>query len=217
MAGDYSKVTYTLSDMAADTVGLMDALGFESVHLVGASMGGMIAQTIAIEYPKRVRSLTSMMTTTGANGVGLPDFATLAHLGPPPQDDREGYIEWMVKSLKAIGSTKYDFDEAGVRDRVGRSWDRDHDPLVMLRHSVSVLKSGDRTEKLKMLNVPALIIHGDSDKMCHMSGGEATASAIPGAELVIIEGMGHGLPRGLWTKFSDLISNLVQKVEVGVS
>jgi pimeloyl-ACP methyl ester carboxylesterase len=213
MAGDYSSVSYTLSDMAADTAGLMDALGFDSVHLVGASMGGMIAQMIAINYPERVRSLTSMMSNTGAPNVGLPDFAAIGDLGAPPQDDRQGYIQWQLKALKAIGSPRYPFDEKAMAERSGRAWDRDHDPLSMLRQSVAVLKSGDRTEPLRSLHVPTLVIHGDSDKMCDVSGGRATAEAIPGADLVIYEGMGHGFPQPLWSEFASRIADLVFRVE----
>jgi len=212
-SGDFSTVTYTLSDMAADTVGLMDALGCDSVHLVGASMGGMIAQTVAIEYPERVRSLTSMMSTTGNSSVGQPDWASLANLGAPPSDDRQGYIEWQVRSLKAIGSPKYPLDEVYAAQNAGRAWDRDHDPLGMLRQAVAVLKSGDRTEKLRSLQVPTLIIHGESDKMVDVSGGRATAAAIPNAELATFEGMGHGLPKQLWTEFANRIADLIHRVE----
>lgn len=212
-AGDFSTVTYTLSDMAADTVGIMDALGYESVHLVGASMGGMIAQTIAIEYPERVRSLTSMMSTTGDNSVGQPDWAALADLGSPPSDDRQGFIDWQVRSLKAIGSPKYPIDEIFAAENAGLAWDRDHDPLGMLRQAVAVLKSGDRTERLRSLRVPTLVIHGDSDKMVDISGGRATAEAIPGAELVIFEGMGHGLPKQLWSELANRISDHIHRVE----
>ncbi|NMA65690.1 MAG: alpha/beta hydrolase, partial [Clostridiaceae bacterium] len=210
-SGDFSTVSYTLSDMAADTVGLMDALGYESVHLVGASMGGMIAQTVSIEYPDRVRSLTSMMSTTGDSTVGQPDWAVLSSLGAPPNEDRQGYIEWKVRSLKAIGSPKYPLDEAYAAENAGLAWDRDHDPTGMLRQSAAVLKSGDRTEKLRTLNVPALVIHGDSDKMIDVSGGRATAAAIPNAELVIYEGMGHGLPKQLWSEMADRIAELIHR------
>lgn len=211
-SGDFSTVAYTLSDMASDTVGLMDALGYDSVHLVGASMGGMIAQTVAIEYPERVRFLTSMMSTTGNNSVGQPDWAALADLGSPPSD-RQGYIEWQVRSLKVIGSPKYALDEAYATENAGRAWDRDHDQTGMLRQAAAVLKSGDRTEKLRSLQVPALIIHGDSDKMVNVSGGRATAEAIPNAKLVIYEGMGHGLPKQLWTEFADQIANHIHRAE----
>lgn len=216
LAGDFSSVSYTLSDMAADTVGLMDALGFDSAHLVGASMGGMIAQTVAIEYPARVRSLTSIMSTTGDRSVGQPDYTALGGLGAPPQDDRQGFIDWQVRALKAIGSPGYPFDEAAAVERAGRAWDRDHDPLGMLRQSVAVLKSGDRTEQLRSLRMPTLVIHGAADKMCDVSGGRATAAAIPGAELVIFEGMGHGLPQPLWPEFAARIADLVHRVEASV-
>jgi pimeloyl-ACP methyl ester carboxylesterase len=216
LAGDFSSASYCLSDMAADTVGLMDTLGFKSVHLVGASMGGMIAQTITIEYPARVRSLTSMMSTTGDRSVGQPDYTALAHLGAPPRDNRQGYINWQVRSLKAIGSPAYPFDDEAAAERAGRAWDRDHDPLGMLRQSVAVLKSGDRTERLHSLHVPTLVIHGAADKMCDVSGGRATATAIPGAEFVIFDGMGHGFPQPLWPEFATRIANLVHGVEASV-
>jgi pimeloyl-ACP methyl ester carboxylesterase len=212
MSGDYSSVSYTLSDMAADAVGLIESLGLESVHLVGASMGGMIAQTIAIEYPHKVRSLTSMMSTTGNRAVGQPDFKALAPLGAPP-NDRQGYIEWQVRSLKAIGSPGFPFDDQAAADRAGRSWDRDHDTLGMLRQSVAVLKSGDRTEKLKNIMIPTLVIHGSDDKMCDVSGAYSTAETIPNAELIIYKGMGHGFPQQLWIDFADQISRLVDKAE----
>ncbi len=212
-SGDYSTVSYTLSDMAADIVGLMDALGFDSVHLVGASMGGMIAQTVAIEYPERVRSLTSMMSTTGDPSVGQPDYSVLSGLGAPPGEDRQGYIDWQVRSLKAIGSPKYPLDEVYAAENAGRAWDRDHDPLGMLRQAVAVLKSGDRTEKLRSLHVPTLVIHGESDKMVDVIGGRATAAAIPNVELVTFEGMGHGLPSELWSEFANRIADLIHGVE----
>lgn len=212
-SGDFSTVTYTLSDMAADTVGLMDALGYDSVHLVGASMGGMIAQTIAIEYPQRVRSLTSIMSTTGDSSVGQPDYSVLGNLGSPPYDDRQAYIDWQIKSRKAIGSPKYPLDEKYVAHIAGLAWDRDHDPLGMMRQAVAVIKSGDRTEQLRSLKMPTLVIHGESDKMINISGGRAVAAAIPGAELVTFEGMGHELPRALWSEFATKIANLIQRAE----
>jgi pimeloyl-ACP methyl ester carboxylesterase len=212
MKGDFSSVSYTLSDMAADTVGLMDFLGFKSAHIVGLSLGGMIAQTVAIEYSERVRSLTSMMSTTGNLSVGLPDWAALAPLGAPPVD-RQGFIEWQVKALNAIGSPRYPLDEARAAANAGRAWDRDHDAIASLRQKVAVLRSGNRTEKLRLLSVPALVIHGDSDKMVNVSGGKATAEAIPGAELVIFEGLGHGLPQPLWHEFAKLIADFARKAD----
>lgn len=217
MAGDFSTVSYTLSDMAADTIGLIDALGFDKVHLVGASMGGMIAQTLAIEYPSRIKSLTSMMSTTGSRSVGQPDFSILSKLGAPPYDDRQGYINWRVKSLKTIGSPVYPFDEEGIAEIAGLSWDRDHDPLGMARQLVAVLKSGDRTPLLHNLHVPTLVINGKLDKMLDVSGGIATAEAIPNAKLVLFDGMGHGLPQPLWTEIAYLIADLVQQAETATS
>lgn len=208
MKGDFSTVSYSLSDMAADTIGLIDFLGFEQVHLVGASMGGMIAQTVAIEYPSRIKSLTSIMSTTGNPSVGKPDFAALATIGKPNYDNREEYIQWRINSLKIIGSSYYPIDEEAVILNTGLSWDRDHDPLAMVRQLVAVLKSGDRTSLLKKLQMPTLVLHGKLDKMIDVSGGIATAEAIPNSKLVLFEHMGHSLPKPLWNEFADLISEL---------
>jgi pimeloyl-ACP methyl ester carboxylesterase len=153
------------------------------------------------------------MSTTGDPLVGQPDYTALADLGAPPSDDRQGYIDWQVRSLKAIGSPKYPLDESVAAENAGRVWDRDHDPLGMLRQSVAVLKSGDRTEKLRSLCIPALVIHGENDKMINISGGRATAAAIPGAELVTYEGMGHGFPKPLWPDFAQRIADLINRVE----
>jgi len=212
-SGDFSTVSYSLSDMAADTVGLMDALGYDSVHLVGASMGGMIAQTIAIEYPHRVRTLTSMMSTTGNPLVGQPDYSVLAGLGAPAYDDRQAYINWQIKTRKAIGSPKYPLDEKTTAQIAGIAWDRDHDPLAMMRQTVAVIKSGDRTEQLRSIEIPTLVIHGKNDKMIDISGGRAVAAAIPGAELIEFEGMGHDLPKPLWPVFANRIDEVIHRVE----
>jgi len=214
LAGDFSSASYTLADMAADTAGLLDVLGFGSAHIAGASLGGMVAQMMALEHPARVRSLTSIMSTTGARGVGWPDLPALAGLGAPPAD-RAGFIGWRIRALRVTGSPGFEFDEAAAAELAGRAYDRDHDRLAMLRQSVAVLASGDRTARLRSLRVPALVLHGDDDRMCHVSGGRATAAAIPGAELVIFEGMGHSLPQQLWPKIADLIAGLVQRAEAG--
>lgn len=208
MAGDFSTVPYTLSLMAVDTIGLMDALGFDSAHLVGASMGGMIAQTIAIEYPERVRSLTSLMSSTGDPSVGQYDPKLFAQIGQPPTD-REGYIEWRVKTLELIGSPGYPFDAAAAREMAGLAWDRDHDPVALLRQSVAVIQSGDRTSKLQHLNVPSLVMHGKADKLIDVSGGIATAKAIPHSRLVLFDGMGHSLPQALWEQMAKEIARLI--------
>jgi len=212
LAGDLSSASYTLSDMAGDTVGLLDALGLPAAHLVGASLGGMIAQTVAIEHPGRVRSLTSIMSTTGDRAVGQPDFAALAGLGPPP-DGRQGYIDWQVRALRAIGAGGFDFDEAVAAERAARAYDRGHDPRGWARQAIAVVASGDRTPRLRSLRLPALVIHGASDRMCDVSGGRATAAAIPGATLVVFDRMGHGLPRPLWPELVAHIAELVARAE----
>ncbi|MCP2260963.1 Pimeloyl-ACP methyl ester carboxylesterase [Streptoalloteichus tenebrarius] len=212
MAGDLSSAAYTLSDMAADTVGLLDALALDSAHLVGASLGGMIAQTVAIEHPERVRSLTSMMSRPGDPHTGMPDLAVIGSLGTPPED-RQGFVDWQVRALRAVASPGYAFDEAEVAERAGRAYDRGRDPVGATRQAVAVLASGDRTPKLRRLRVPTLVIHGADDVMCHVSGGRATAAAIPGAKLVVIEGMGHSLPRQLWPELATHIAELVHRAE----
>ena len=212
LSGDLSSVAYTLSDMAADTVGLLDVLGVDSAHVVGASLGGMVAQTMAIEHPGRVRSLTSIFSTTGDRSVGQADFSALASIGGPPQD-RQGFIEWQVKATRALGSPGFPFDEAGVAERAARTYDRGIDPVGMMRQAVAVIASGDRTARLRELRVPTLVMHGTADKMVDLSGGQATAAAIPGAKLVTFEGMGHSLPEELWPAIATHITDLVQRAE----
>jgi pimeloyl-ACP methyl ester carboxylesterase len=214
LAGDLSSASYTLSEMANDAVGLLDALGLKGAHLVGASMGGMIAQTIAIEHPARVRSLTSIMATTGAPSVGQADFAQLAKVGPQPPT-REDAIEWAVRAARALGSPGFEFDEAAVRERSRLAYDRNHDPLGFARQAVAVVASGDRTARLRSLTVPTLVIHGASDRLCDVSGGRATAEAVPGAELLIVEGLAHDLPRALWPQVASRIAALVERAEHG--
>lgn len=217
LGGDLSSVSYNLSDMAADTVGLMDALGLESAHLVGASMGGYIAQTVAIEYPERVRSLTSMLSTTGDPSVGQPAPETMRLFGAPPPGTREEVIEQAVAVFRVIGSPGFRHDEEEVRQRAALAYDRAYDLPGMMRQAIAVIASGDRTDRLRSIKVPTLVIHGTDDRMCDVSGGMATARAIPGAELVLIDGMGHNLPRALWPRIASLISDLVERIEAGTS
>jgi pimeloyl-ACP methyl ester carboxylesterase len=214
LAGDYSSVRYTLSDMAHDTVGLLDFLGIGKAHIVGASMGGQIAQTIAIEHPNRARSLISMMSTTGNTQVGQPSPEVLRELfSGPPATTRDEVIQRMVRAMRIVGSPAYPSDEKEIAARAGRAYDRCHDPVGAARQAAATVASGDRTERLRHLNVPALVIHGLADRMCDVSGGRATAAAIPGCELVLIEGIGHNLPPGLRSRLAELIAEFVWKVE----
>lgn len=197
---------YLLRDMAADTFGLMDHLGIDSAHLVGASMGGMIAQSAAIENPDRVRSIVSIMSTTGSRRVGHPSYRTFGlMLGRPPRE-REAAIERVIKTFKTIGSPGYPFDEERIREIAGRSFDRGHSPAGIARQLHAITASGDRTKALHKLERPALVIHGKKDMLVNPSGGRATAKAIPGARLRMIEGMGHDLPQALWPTFADEIA-----------
>jgi pimeloyl-ACP methyl ester carboxylesterase len=209
--GRTSSASYTLSDMAADAVGLMDALGLDGAHLVGASMGGMIAQTAAIEHPDRVRSLTSIMSTTGDRTVGTPTEAALAALLSPPGRTREEAIERTVKAVRVIGSPGFELDEAELRRRTGLAYDRAYDPVGVARQLVAIAASGDRTAALRSLAVPALVLHGADDPLVAVSGGRATAAAIPGAELVEFPGMGHDLPRPLWGEITRRIAEFVTR------
>ncbi len=214
MGGDRSSVSYTLSDMARDAVGLLDAIGLASAHLVGASMGAGIGQTMAIEHPARVRSLTSMMWTTGDPAVGQPRPEVLrAIFTGAPATTRDEVIEQQVRAARLVGSPRYAFDEVELRARAGRAWDRGHDPLGIARQAVATVASGDRTTKLRALAVPALVLHGADDPMCDVSGGRATAAAIAHAELLILDGMGHDLPRALWPEIVAKIAGLILRVE----
>jgi pimeloyl-ACP methyl ester carboxylesterase len=197
---------YRLRDMAADTVGLMDHLEIESAHIAGASMGGMIAQCTAIGHPERVRSLCSIMSTTGSRRVGHPSYKTFGLLLGKPPREREAAIERVVKTFKTIGSPGYPFDEQRIRELAGRSFDRGHSQAGIARQMHAITASGDRTHQLRKLDLPAVVIHGKSDVLVNPSGGRATARAIPNARLKMIEGMGHDMPRALWPTFVEEIS-----------
>jgi pimeloyl-ACP methyl ester carboxylesterase len=197
---------YTLSDMAGDAVGLLDQLGIGRAHVVGASMGGMIAQTIAIEHPDRVLSLCSIMSNTGARWSGQPKLATYRVLLGTPPKDRDKFIDHVLKVYRVIGSPDFDRDEDDLRDLAGRSYDRGRNPAGSGRQLAAIIASGDRTDRLRGVSAPTVVIHGTKDRLVNASGGRATAKAIPGARLVTIEGMGHDLPRATWPRIIGAIA-----------
>jgi pimeloyl-ACP methyl ester carboxylesterase len=198
---------YTLDDMADDAVGLLDALGIDSAHVVGASLGGMIAQAMAVRHPDRVRSLASLMSTTGRRGAGRTSLRVLRHaVGRRPRNEQEA-IERRVRVFRAIGSTGFDQDPDEIRRVTALAFRRDPDAREGRRRQHRALRAaGDRTESLRLLTLPTVVIHGTEDRMCHPSGGRATADAIPGARLVLVEGMGHDLPRGAWPRLVRAIA-----------
>lgn len=198
---------YHLGDMAHDTVGLLDALGLADAHLVGVSMGGMIAQTVTAHYPDRVRTLTSIMSNTGAPRIGRPAPSTWWRMATRrPARTRAEAVDGAVKVFRHIGSHGFPFDEDWVREKAGKDWDRDPSAAGISRQLAGIFASGDRTAELAQIDVPTLVIHGDRDRMVHPTGGAATARAIPGARLETITGMGHDLPRGAWNQLVELIT-----------
>src|SRR3712207_4069935 len=212
LGGDLSGVAYGLPDLAEDTVGLLDTLGLDSVHLVGASMGGMIAQLVAVAHPERVRSLTSIMSTTGDPTVGAPNEAAMGVLLSAPAGDRDGAIQRVVDTYRVIGSPGFEFDEAAVRDRAGLSFDRAYDPAGVARQLAAILTTHDRTPHLAELSVPTLVIHGAEDALVNVSGGRATAAAVPDCELLVVDGMGHDLPRAVWPQLIDRMTELFTQI-----
>jgi pimeloyl-ACP methyl ester carboxylesterase len=202
---------YNLSDMAADAAGLMDVLGVRSAHVVGASMGGMIAQTLAIERPERVRGLTSIMSSTGNPELPPPTPQAMAALLSKPPEDRDEAIEHAVRVFRTIGSPGFPFDEPFIRQRAARSYERGFHPPGVVRQFVAILSSGSRKERLRSLRVPTLVIHGAEDPLIPVAAAGDTAEAIPGAELMVIEGMGHDMPRAVWPRLIDGISSLAAR------
>jgi len=216
MGGDVSSASYRLEDMADDAVGLLDALGLESAHFVGVSMGGMIVQTLAIEHPDRIRSLVSIMSTTGNPQVGVATPAAVQALLKPAASSKEEMIESTVDSFRVIGSPGFPFDEERLRTRAALSYDRAYDPAGLGRQLVGIFASGDRTPRLGAIDVPTLVIHGREDPLVSFSGGEATAGAIEGSEFIAIDGMGHDLPREVWPQVIDGIVETVGRGEAAV-
>jgi len=213
LGGDTSTAPYVLADLAADAVGLLDALGIERAHVVGVSMGGMIGQELAINHPERVLSLCSIMSTTGDHAVGQPSHEALAAILAPRGADREQSIEGGVSVLRVIGSPA---PELAVTDewryqRTAAAYDRAYRPTGGARQFAAIVASPDRTQGLGKLAIPVLVMHGDQDQLVNLSGGEATAAAVPGAELIVFPGLGHDLPEPLWPAFAEAIASTAAK------
>jgi len=205
---------YTVDDMAADVVGLLDALHLDRVHLVGASLGGFIAQTVALQAPERLHSLTLMMTSTGSRRVGQADARLLGRLlrGRVVRN-REEAMDAVVETFRVIGSQGYALDEERLRDVGGRSFDRGYDRAGYLRQLSAATAQRNRTEGLRELDLPTLVMHGFSDRLVRPSGGLALARAIPRARFVGFNGMGHDLPRPLWPEFADHITAIARRAQ----
>jgi pimeloyl-ACP methyl ester carboxylesterase len=195
---------YKLLDMAKDTIGLMDTLGIKSAHLVGASMGGMIAQETAISFPERVRSLTSIMSTTGNPKIPPPTREAAAMLMAPPAT-KEEYFERYAQTWKILRAGSFPQDEALDRGRAERNFERGLNPAGVGRQLRAILASGSRKDRLASVKVPTLVIHGTVDPLVRPEGGKDTAASIPGARLLMVEGMGHALPIPMWPQIIDAI------------
>ncbi|TDV42255.1 alpha/beta fold hydrolase [Actinophytocola oryzae] len=207
LLGRFPEGQYDLSDMALDTVGLLDVLELPDVHIVGVSMGGMIAQTVAAEYPGRVRTLTSIMSNTGARRVGRPALSTWRLMAGKPARTREEAVAGALRMFRHIGSHGFPLDEEFVAELAGTGWDRDPSPAGTARQLSAIFRSGNRTARLASVTAPTLVIHGDRDRMVNPTGGAATVRAIRGARLETIKGMGHDLPKGAWPRLLDLIDS----------
>jgi pimeloyl-ACP methyl ester carboxylesterase len=205
-SGDLSSLAYSIEDMADDVAGLIEVLGLGAAHVVGISMGGMIAQALAIRHSARVRSLASIMSTTGDRSVGRPSPEALAVVMRPPSHDREANIDGGVVAWRALRSPGYPFDEQAVRAFVARAFDRCFYPKGAARQMAAIGSQRDRTEGLRRIIVDAVVLHGAEDPLVHVSGGEATARAIEGARLVVVPGMGHDMPAGVWPIVLDAIA-----------
>jgi pimeloyl-ACP methyl ester carboxylesterase len=196
---------YTLLDMAKDTISLMDVLGIQSAHLVGASMGGMIAQEIAISFPQRVRSLTSIMSTTGNPKVPPPTREASAILMAPPPATKEEFFVRFAQTWKILRGGSFPDDEALDRSRAERTYERGLNPAGVGRQLRAILASGSRKERLRAVKAPTLVIHGSVDPLVRPEGGKDTAASIPGAKFLLVEGMGHALPIPMWPPVIDAI------------
>jgi pimeloyl-ACP methyl ester carboxylesterase len=210
---DKAAAAYSLADMAADGIGLLDHLGIARAHVAGASMGGMIAQTMAARFPDRVLSLASIMSNTGHRWKGLPGLRVYPIFMRRPADNREGAIESTVSTFRLIGSPGFPFHEEELRRVAQLSYDRGYNPAGTARQLAAILAAGDRVEELRRITAPTVVIHGTRDRMVRPSGGRETAKAIAGARLVEIDGMGHDLPLGAWDRIIDAIVSNTRRAD----
>jgi pimeloyl-ACP methyl ester carboxylesterase len=204
--GEAIQAPYTLLDMAGDAVGLLDALDIPSAHIVGASMGGMIAQEMVIHYPERVRTLTSIMSTTNDPGLPPPKPEAVALLAAPAPEDRQAYIEHQIGTCQVLAGPKIPYTESYIREQAGREFDRGLNPAGMARQLAAIIASASRRGALRGVKTPTLVIHGDIDPLVPVEGGIDTADSIPQAKLLIIEGMGHALPPAVWPQVVEAIA-----------
>lgn len=211
------RVPYTLRDMASDAVGLLDEIGKPVAHIVGASMGGMIAQNLAASFPNRVSSLTSIMSTSGHRSLPGADPLVSRHIfrSRPTNGDREAVIAHNVRALELIGSPGYPVDEETRREMASISFDRCYYPAGFIRHVGAIVEDGDRRKRLARITSPSLVIHGREDRLVPLPGGIDTAKHIPGARLEIIEGMGHNLPPSLWPRLIEMIAGHAKTADGG--
>jgi pimeloyl-ACP methyl ester carboxylesterase len=205
-AGYTESAAYNLRDMADDVAGLIEALGFEAAHVLGVSLGGTVAQTVAIAHPHRVLSLTSIMSSPAARFDRLPDPRILAAFMRRPAHSKDAYVEHVLGMFRAGSSPAFEFPEEEHRRLLRLSVERCYHPQAPVRQMMAMLDSGDRIPDLRNLDVPTLVIHGGADKMMPVRGGRETAAAIPGAKYIEIEGMGHDLPRALWPRLLGAVA-----------
>jgi pimeloyl-ACP methyl ester carboxylesterase len=210
--GDVSSAAYTLDDMAEDGFGLLDALGLTAAHVLGASLGGMIAQTMAVRHPERVLSLTSIMSTPSPALTNTTPEAG-ATLMRPPATSREESIARAIDIARVIGSPGYPPDEEWRAELAGQIWDEGLDPAGVMRQWMAILASGDRTAAVRGIRVPTLVVHGEADPLVNVAAGRRTAELISGAELIVVPGMGHDLPRPVWPALADAVSALADRGE----